>query len=148
MISTMHDDHVVSSDRIRVLLVDDEQGFVDVLTKRLRRRNIEVTSVLCGKAGVRALRGQSFDIAVLDLKMEDMDGIEVLRIFKIMAPEMPVIILTGHGSEQAAREGLALGAVDYLMKPCDLEELLDKIFESIGKAQGGAGEDGQHPGGG
>lgn len=141
-------DHAASSHRIRVLLVDDEQGFVDVLTKRLRRRNIEVASVLCGKEGVRALRGQSFDIAVLDLKMEDMDGIEVLKIFKIMAPEMPVIILTGHGSEQAAREGLALGAVDYLMKPCDLEELLDKIFESIGQEQGGSGEDGQHPGGG
>lgn len=134
--------------RIKVLLVDDEQGFVDVLTKRLCRRNIAVTSVLNGKDGVRALRGQSFDIAVLDLKMEDMNGIEVLKIFKIMAPEMPVIILTGHGSEQAAREGLALGAEDYLMKPCDLGELLGKICKALGKEQGGAGEDGQHPGSG
>jgi DNA-binding response OmpR family regulator len=116
---------------IRLLLVDDEQGFVEVLTKRLRKRNYEVTSVLSGKEAVRVMRGQSFDLAVLDLKMEDLDGIEVLKIFKIMDPQMPVIILTGHGSEQAAREGLALGAVDYLMKPCDLEELMQKITESI-----------------
>ncbi len=112
---------------LHVLLVDDEQGFVDVLTKRLRRRDVAVTSVLSGKEGVRALRGGSYDVAVLDLKMEDLDGIEVLKIFKILDPAMPVIILTGHGSEQAAREGLALGAADYLMKPCDLDELLNKI---------------------
>ena len=116
---------------IRLLLVDDEESFVEVLTKRLRKRNFEVTSVLSGKEAVRTLRGQSFDIAVLDLKMEDLDGIEVLKIFKILDPRMPVIILTGHGSEQAAREGLALGAVDYLMKPCDLEELMQKITSSV-----------------
>lgn len=114
-----------------VLLVDDEEGFVEVMTKRLQRRNVNVTSVLSGKEGVRALRDRSFDIAVLDLKMEDMDGIEVLKIFKIMAPEMPVIILTGHGSEEAARDGLALGAADYLMKPCDLDELLEKIAGAL-----------------
>ena len=114
-----------------VLLVDDEEGFVEVMTKRLRRRNVNVTSVLSGKEGVRALRDRSFDIAVLDLKMEDMDGIEVLKIFKIMAPEMPVIILTGHGSEEAARDGLALGAADYLMKPCELDELLAKIAGAL-----------------
>ena len=112
---------------LHVLLVDDEQGFVEVLTKRLRKRNISATSVLSGTEAVRVLRDQSFDVAVLDLKMEGMDGIEVLKVFKVIAPEMPVIILTGHGSEQAARDGLALGAMDYLMKPCDLDDLLEKI---------------------
>jgi DNA-binding response OmpR family regulator len=136
LISTMSHEKQTSLDAVRVLLVDDEQGFVEVLTKRLRRRNVVVTSVLSGKDGIRALRGQSYDIAVLDLKMEDMDGIEVLKIFKIIDPEMPVIILTGHGSEQAARDGLALGAADYLMKPCDLDELLAKIAVAIHKPQG------------
>jgi DNA-binding response OmpR family regulator len=120
---------------IRLLLVDDEQSFVEVLTKRLRKRNFEVTSALSGKEAVRIMRGQSFDIAVLDLKMEDLDGIEVLKIFKILDPQMPVIILTGHGSEQAAREGLALGAIDYLMKPCDLDELIHKIGTSVSNDQ-------------
>jgi DNA-binding response OmpR family regulator len=118
---------------IRLLLVDDEQSFVEVLTKRLRKRSFEVTSVLSGKEAIRIMRSQSFDISVLDLKMEDLDGIEVLKIFKILDPQMPVIILTGHGSEQAAREGLALGALDYLMKPCDLEELMRKIFDAVGR---------------
>ena len=121
------------SDPVRVLLVDDEQGFVDILAKRLQKRNIDVVSALSGKEAVQLLRGQSFDIAVLDLKMEGMDGIEVLKVFKIMEPQMPVIILTGHGSEEAARDGLAHGAADYLMKPCDLNELIRNITETLAR---------------
>ncbi|MBW2591326.1 MAG: response regulator, partial [Deltaproteobacteria bacterium] len=104
---------------IRLLLVDDEEGFVNVLTKRMTRRNINVTVALSGTEGIQALRKQDFDVAVLDLKMEDMDGIEVLKIFKKMYPEMAVIMLTGHGSEQAAKEGMEYGAFDYLTKPCE-----------------------------
>jgi DNA-binding NtrC family response regulator len=62
--------------------------------------------------------------------MEDMYGIEVLKIFKKMAPSMPVIMLTGHGSAEAAREGIKEGAFDYLMKPCELDELIEKIHEA------------------
>lgn len=131
----MDGENQTSGSGLRVLLVDDEQGFVEVMSKRLRLRNVAVTSVLCGKEGVRALRGQSFDAAVLDLKMEDIDGIEVLKIFKILDPDMPVIILTGHGSEEAARDGLSLGAEDYLMKPCDLDELLAKIVKAVQKSR-------------
>ena len=116
---------------IRLLLVEDEEGFVSVLTKRLVRRNINVTVALSGTEGIQALRKHDFDVAVLDLKMEDMDGIEVLKIFKKMYPEMAVIMLTGHGSEQAAKEGMEYGAFDYLTKPCQLEELIEKITESV-----------------
>jgi DNA-binding response OmpR family regulator len=84
-------------------------------------------TALSGSEGIQRLRKQDFDVAILDLKMEDMDGIEVLRVFKKMVPDMPVIMLTGHGTEKAAREGLEMGAFDYLMKPCDLEELVEKI---------------------
>ncbi len=117
---------------IKLLLVDDERGFVDIISKRMSRRAIEVTKALNGTEGIRALRGQDFDVAVLDLKMEDMDGIEVLKIFKKIVPDMPVIMLTGHGSEQAAREGIQFGAFDYLTKPCELEDLIHKIHEAIG----------------
>jgi DNA-binding response OmpR family regulator len=115
------------SERIKLLLVDDEAGYVSVLTKRMAKRGIDVTAALSGSAAIQTLRNQSFDVSVLDLKMEDMDGIEVLKIFKKMDPEMPVIMLTGHGSETAAREGIEFGAHDYLTKPCDLEELITKI---------------------
>jgi DNA-binding response OmpR family regulator len=112
---------------IKLLLVDDEAPYVSVLARRLAKRNISVTPALSGSQGIQALRGSYFDIAVLDLKMEDMDGIEVLKIFKKMDPEMPVIMLTGHGSETAAREGIEFGACDYLIKPCSLDELVRKI---------------------
>ena len=115
------------SARIRLLLVDDEEGYVKVLSKRMARRNMEVMTALSGSEGIQRLRKQDFDVAILDLKMEDMDGIEVLRVFKKMVPDLPVIMLTGHGTETAAREGLEMGAFDYLTKPCDLEELVKKI---------------------
>ena len=120
----------VQTDPIRLLIVDDEVGFVNILTKRLSRRNMEVTYAYTGTEAIQILRKQDFDVAVLDLKMEEMDGIEVLKIFKKMDPKMVVIMLTGHGSEQAAREGIEFGAFDYLTKPCELEELLAKIKEA------------------
>lgn len=117
----------VNSDRIRLLLVDDEEGFVNVLSKRISRRNIDVTRAFSGSEAIQALRLHAFDVAVLDLKMEDLDGLEVLKIFKIMDPQLAVIMLTGHGSTEAAKQGIDLGAFDYLTKPCELEELLEKI---------------------
>ena len=125
--SVMKGSEKYQGERIRLLLVDDEEGYVKVLAKRMTRRNMEVMTALSGSEGIQRLRKQDFDVAILDLKMEDMDGIEVLRVFKKMVPDMPVIMLTGHGTEKAAREGLELGAFDYLMKPCDLEELVEKI---------------------
>ena len=113
--------------KIRLLLVDDEVGYLEILEKRLAKRNLEVTTASSGQKAIQVLRGNDFDVAVVDLKMTDMDGIDVLKIFKKMAPELAVIILTGHGSEQAAREGIEKGAFDYLTKPCNLESLLETI---------------------
>lgn len=118
---------------IKLLLVDDEMGFVDVLGKRLSKRGMAVTAAYSGTEAIQILRRQDFDVAVLDLKLEDMDGIEILRIFKKLDPAMPVIMLTGHGSEQAAREGMASGAYDYLTKPSDLQELVAKINQAVGR---------------
>jgi DNA-binding NtrC family response regulator len=111
----------------RLLIVDDEQGFVNVLSNRLGRRRIDVFKAYSGAQALQALRQNIFDVMVLDLKMEDMDGIEVLKIVRKMAPDLPVIILTGHGSRTAAEDGMTLGAFDYLTKPCELEELMEKI---------------------
>jgi DNA-binding NtrC family response regulator len=122
-------------DHASLLLVDDEQGYTDVLTRRLSRRGLKVATAAGGTEAIQKLRNQRFDLAVVDLKMEDMDGIEVLKIFKKMDPQMPVIILTGHGSQQAARDGLAQGASDYLTKPCELEELLEKIRHVLGQGR-------------
>jgi DNA-binding NtrC family response regulator len=115
---------------IKLLLVDDEAGYVSVLSKRMAKRNIDVITATSGIEAIQALRGHCFDCAVLDLKMEDMDGIEVLKIFKKMDPMMPVIMLTGYGSDTAAREGVRFGAFAYLAKPCDLDDLIHIICDA------------------
>ena len=108
-------------------------GYVSVLAKRMAKRNIVAVTATNGNEAIQTLRGIRFDCAVLDLKMEDMDGIEVLKIFKKMDPAMPVIMLTGHGSETAAREGVKFGAFDYLTKPCDLDDLIEIICEACNR---------------
>lgn len=118
------------SEAIHVLLVDDEKGYLNVLSNRLARRLIHATKAFSGTQAIQILRKNDFDVVVLDLKMEDMDGIEVLKVMKTMVPDLPVIILTGHGSQTAAKEGMTFGAFDYLTKPCELMELMDKIHDA------------------
>jgi DNA-binding response OmpR family regulator len=118
---------------IRLLLVDDEVGYLEVLGKRLKKRDFDVTTARSGAQAIRVARDHDFDVAVVDLKMEDMDGIELLKILKRMMPDLQVIMLTGHGSERAARDGLSLGAFDYLLKPIDLEVLLERVLAAVGR---------------
>jgi DNA-binding NtrC family response regulator len=126
---------------IRLLLVDDEAGYLEVLEKRLSLRGLDVTLAPGGGEAIQTLRKQDFDVAVVDLKMQDMDGIDLLKVLKKMVPKLAVIILTGHGSEQAARDGIAQGAFDYLTKPCELDKLLERIkaafVSSLESAAGG-----------
>ncbi|MGD9125150.1 MAG: response regulator [Desulfarculaceae bacterium] len=130
----------VPDEPLRLLLVDDEPAYLEVLEKRMGMRGLEVTTAGSGADGIQALRKQDFEVAVVDLKLGDMDGLEVLKVFKKMDPQIQVIILTGHGSEQAARDGLAMGAFDYLTKPCELESLLERI--KAARAQRQLGGDG------
>jgi len=117
---------------VRLLLVDDEVGYLEVLCKRLKKRDFDVTTAFSGAEAIRAVRDRDFDVAVVDLKMEDMDGIELLKILKQMLPTLQVIMLTGHGSERAARNGISLGAFDYLLKPIDLGALLERVLAAAG----------------
>jgi DNA-binding response OmpR family regulator len=115
---------------IRLLLVDDEKVFVETLSNRLSRRGFTVSKAFNGSDGIQLLRRNDYDVAIVDLKMQEMDGIEVLKVFKKMDPKLMVIMLTGHGSETAARQGIEYGAFDYLSKPCEIEELLKKIAKA------------------
>ena len=116
---------------IRLLLVDDEVGYLEVLSKRLTHRGFKVTAASSGEEAIRAVRNWDFDLAVVDLKMEDMDGIEVLKVLKRMDSALHVIILTGHGSERAARDGITHGAFDYLIKPIGLDPLIARIRAAL-----------------
>ena len=115
----------------RLLLVDDEVDYLAVLSKRLVLRGYDVTTARSGEGAIRALRKWEFDLAVVDLKLGDMDGIEVLKVFKRMDPSLAVIILTGHGSEGAARDAIALGASDYLVKPARMERLVATLSTAL-----------------
>lgn len=115
---------------IRVLIADDEVEFASTLQTRLNLRKFQTSMTNSGKATVDAIGQEEPDVLVLDLKMPDLDGLEVLARVKQSSPNMQVIILTGHGSFEAGRKGMELGAFDYLMKPVDLNLLIAKIEEA------------------
>ena len=113
--------------KIRILLVDDEKEFVETLAERLRTRGFHVTEAFSGSEAVEKLKGYNFDVTVLDVKMPGMSGIETLDQIKKLKPLTEVLMLTGHGTIETAIEGMKKGAYDYLLKPCKMDLLLEKI---------------------
>ncbi len=116
---------------IRLLLVDDEEDFRTTLANRLRKREFEVTQAESGYRALEAIKTQAIDVAIVDVKMPGMDGLETLREMKRVAPPIEVIMLTGHASVESGIEGMRLGAFDYLMKPCDINDLVLKIEDAF-----------------
>ncbi len=117
-----------------IMLVDDEVPFVETMTKRLEKRNLTVITAYEGQEALEKLeRHRNLDVVILDVKMPGMDGIEVLKAIKKKNFLTEVIMLTGHGTMESAMEGMRLGAYDYLMKPCDIEQLLAKIEEATNR---------------
>jgi len=117
-------------DNLRVLVVDDEADFLETIVMRLRRRKIDATGVDGGKKALEIVENERFDVVVLDVLMPGMDGIETLKLLKKRKPFLEVIILTGHGSVESGLQGMQFGAFDYIMKPADLDELLEKIQQA------------------
>lgn len=111
----------------RVLLVDDEKDFVEILSMRLEEAGEFVTTAYNGQQCLDKLKEQAIDVVILDIKMPGMDGIQTLRRIKTDYPLVEVILLTGHGTTETAVEGMKLGAYDYLLKPSDFEDLTAKL---------------------
>jgi DNA-binding NtrC family response regulator len=114
----------------RVLLVDDEEEFVSALSERLMLRGIEVDSALNGEEALALMVEKVFAVVILDVMMPGLGGLEVLKQIKSTYPNTQVILLTGHGSTREGIEGMRLGAFDYLIKPVDIEEMLEKMREA------------------
>jgi len=119
---------------IKLLLVDDEKGFLDTLTKRLKKRELNVSGVYSGKDALEFLgANKEIEVVILDVKMPEMDGMETLIEIKKQCPLVEVIMLTGHATVETAIDGMKMGAFDYLMKPCDIDALLAKVKEAVTK---------------
>jgi DNA-binding response OmpR family regulator len=119
------------NDRIRVLLVDDEAALVQGMARLLGFRGFEVSTAMSGLEAVQSVADRGgFDVVILDIKMPGKDGIETLSEIKRLAPDTQVIMLTGHASLSSGTRALRKGAYDYLMKPCDPEDLVEKIREA------------------
>ncbi len=114
----------------KVLVIDDEPDFLETVVKRLRKRQFDVAGVGSGKEAVQLLLEQSFDVVILDLRMPGMDGIKTLKEIKKRSFLTEVIMLTGHGSVESGIQGMQLGAFDYVIKPADLEDLIEKVNQA------------------
>jgi DNA-binding NtrC family response regulator len=122
--------------RVNVLLVDDEVPFVEALTRRLSRRHLDVTAAFGGQDALDKLeKSEKYEVVILDVKMPGMDGIETLKRIKTSHPLVEVIMLTGHATVESAIEGMKLGAFDYLMKPCDIDDLVSKADQAAARKQ-------------
>jgi len=123
----------MAENKISLLIVDDEEQFLNSIKKRLEVREFEVVAVNRGEKAIEAARNNPFDIALVDLKMPGINGEETLKALKKEHKWMEIVILTGHGSIESALECSKSGAYGYLQKPCELDELLEVLKNAYQK---------------
>ena len=120
----------MDQDHTRVLLVDDEQDFVELLAERLAGRGLSVDTCSTGNEALERSESGNYDAVVLDLEMPGMDGIETLKKLLAEQPELQVIFLSGRGTLQTGIEAVKEGALEFLEKPADISTLLARIEEA------------------
>ncbi|MBP1748453.1 MAG: two component system response regulator, sigma54-specific [Deltaproteobacteria bacterium] len=118
---------------IRVLIVDDEEQLVEAFRKKLSRDGLSVTAAFTAREALAVMKKHTFDVCVLDIRLPDMDGVELLKTIKKNEPNLEIIMLTGHASVDTAIQSMKLGAYDYLSKPCKLTELSNVIQKAYEK---------------
>ena len=119
--------------RPHILIVDDEKDFVDALAERLTIREYNAAASYSGQDALEKIKEHNYDIVILDVKMPGVSGIDVLKEIKSLKPLIEVIMLTGNATVETAIEGMKLGAFDYLMKPCETDDLTEKIDKAYRK---------------
>ena len=122
-------------EKMKMMLVDDEERFLSTTKKLLVRKGYDVLTASSGAEALEKLGSHTLHIVILDVKMPGMDGMETLRAIKRRFPLVEVIMLTGHGTVESAVDGLKSGATDYLMKPMDVNDLIQKAEEAFEKRQ-------------
>lgn len=122
-------------EKMRIMLVDDEERFLATTQKLLAKKGYDVVTATGGAEALERLALQNIHVVVLDVKMPGMDGITTLKEIKRLFPLVEVIMLTGHATVESAVDGLKSGAIDYLMKPCDIDDLLGKAEDAYERRQ-------------
>lgn len=117
--------------KLKLLLVDDEKDFVDALAERLQLRGFQVLTAIDGERALSIIDNDPPQVVILDIMMPGLSGLDVLKQIKDRVPEIPVILLTGLGSTTEGSDGMQMGAYDYLMKPLDIDTLIQKIKEAV-----------------
>lgn len=113
--------------RTKVLLVDDEEEFTEVLSERMRTRGLDVDTSNSGLDAIKKVKEKSYDAIILDLAMPEMDGIDTLKHLLDQNPDLQIIFLTGHATVAKGVEAVKRGAEDFIEKPIDIDLLLAKI---------------------
>ncbi len=122
-------------EEMRLMLVDDEKRFLSTTAKLMKKMGVDAVTASSGPEALEKLRGETIHVVILDVKMPGMDGIATLKEIKRRYPMVEVIMLTGHATVESAVEGLQNGATDYLMKPADLADLLQKAEAAFRRRQ-------------
>ncbi len=117
----------MKKEKINLLIVDDEEQFLESISKSLELRDFHVIAVNRGDKAIEAAKQQPIDVALVDLKMPGISGEETLRLLKQEHKWLEVVILTGHGALQSAVECTKIGAFSYLQKPCELSALIEAL---------------------
>jgi two-component system response regulator HydG len=128
----------MNDDQLRVLIIDDEESHAEAVAETLKRVGYDCVIATSGSAGARKIAQDDFDVILTDLRMDDMDGLALLRKAKQDQPDAEVVLITGHGDVKTAVEAIKQGAANYLTKPVDIAELrviVDKVAERLRLAQ-------------
>jgi len=117
----------------KILIVEDEAAIRRVLTKILTEENdtYQVSEAVDGLEGIELIKKEDFDLVICDIKMPKMDGVEVLEATKKIKPEIPIVMISGHGELETAVQTMRLGAFDYISKPPDLNRLLNTVRNAL-----------------
>ncbi|MBW1728475.1 MAG: response regulator [Deltaproteobacteria bacterium] len=121
--------------KMKMMLVDDEERFLSTTKKLLEKKGYDVVTALSGAEALEKIRIQNIHVVILDVKMPGMDGIAALKEIKRQFPLIEVIMLTGHATIESAVKGLKSGAIDYLTKPADINEIIEKAELAFEKRQ-------------
>jgi CheY-like chemotaxis protein len=112
---------------IKILIVDDEKAFLDIISERIRALGMDVSIATSAEDALKLIEKQSFDAVIMDYMMPALDGFKALKLMKEQQPEVQIILLTGNVPGEKQIEARALGALDVIEKPPDLKVLIQKI---------------------